>query len=51
MKGASLFHVARKLHQRGAFTLPQAAGFAWKQFMLCCAAKTRMTSMPSAIPP
>ena len=33
MKGASLFHVARKLHQRGAFTLPQAAGFAWKQFM------------------
>ena len=33
MKGASLFHVARKLHQRGAFTLAQAAGFAWKQLM------------------
>jgi HAD superfamily hydrolase (TIGR01490 family) len=32
MKGASLFHVARKMHQRGAFTLVQAAGFAWKQF-------------------
>lgn len=33
MKGASLFHVARKMYQRGAFTIPQAAGFAWKQFM------------------
>jgi HAD superfamily hydrolase (TIGR01490 family) len=32
MRGASLFHVARKMHQRGAFTLSQAAGFAWKQF-------------------
>ena len=32
MKGASLFHVARKMHQRGTFTLTQAAGFAWKQF-------------------
>lgn len=32
MRGASLFHVARKMHQRGAFTLTQAAGFAWKQF-------------------
>lgn len=32
MKGASLFHVARKMHQRGAFTLTQAAGMAWKQF-------------------
>ncbi|WP_427172365.1 HAD family hydrolase [Arthrobacter sp. 92] len=32
MKGASLFHVARKMHQRGAFTIPQAAGMAWKQF-------------------
>ena len=32
MKGASLFHVARKMHQRGAFTLTEAAGFAWKQF-------------------
>jgi HAD superfamily hydrolase (TIGR01490 family) len=32
MRGASLFHVARKMHQRGAFTLPQAAGMAWKQF-------------------
>jgi HAD superfamily hydrolase (TIGR01490 family) len=33
MRGASLFHVARKMHQRGAFTIRQAAGFAWKQFM------------------
>lgn len=33
MRGASLFHVARKMHQRGAFTLRQAAGMAWKQFM------------------
>ncbi|MCB5274580.1 putative hydrolase [Arthrobacter sp. SO5] len=33
MRGASLFHVARKMHQRGAFTLPEVAGFAWKQFM------------------
>jgi HAD superfamily hydrolase (TIGR01490 family) len=32
MRGASLFHVARKMHQRGAFTLLQAAGFAWTQF-------------------
>jgi len=32
MKGASLFHVARKMYERKAFTLPQAAGFAWKQF-------------------
>ena len=31
MRGASLFHVARKMHQRGAFTLAQAAGLAWKQ--------------------
>jgi HAD superfamily hydrolase (TIGR01490 family) len=33
MRGASLFHVARKMHQRGAFTLREAAGIAWKQFM------------------
>ena len=33
MRGASLFHVARKMHQRGAFTIPQAAGFVWKQLM------------------
>ncbi|MGG5170763.1 HAD family hydrolase [Pseudarthrobacter sp. J1738] len=32
MKGASLFHVARKMYERKAFTLRQAAGFAWKQF-------------------
>jgi HAD superfamily hydrolase (TIGR01490 family) len=32
MRGASLFHVARKMYQRGAFTMAQAAGFAWKQF-------------------
>lgn len=32
MRGASLFHIGRKMHQRGAFTLTQAAGFAWKQF-------------------
>ena len=30
MKGASLFHVARKMYERGAFTLRDAAGFAWK---------------------
>ncbi len=36
MKGASLFHVARKMYQKKAFTLRDAAGFAWKQtkFML-----------------
>ena len=28
MKGASLFHVARKMYERKAFTLSQAAGFA-----------------------
>ena len=33
MRGASLFHVARKMHQRGAFTIPQALGIAWKQLM------------------
>jgi len=33
MRGASLFHVARKMYQRGAFTIPEAAGFAWKQLM------------------
>jgi len=32
MRGASLFHVARKMYERKAFTLSQAAGFAWKQF-------------------
>lgn len=32
MKGASLFHVARKMYDRRVFTLSQAAGFAWKQF-------------------
>ncbi len=31
MKGASLFHVARKMYQKRAFTLTEAAGFAWKQ--------------------
>ncbi|WP_285728143.1 HAD family hydrolase [Psychromicrobium xiongbiense] len=31
MRGASLFHVARKMYQKKAFTLRQAAGFAWKQ--------------------
>ncbi|MCC3281382.1 MULTISPECIES: HAD family hydrolase [Arthrobacter] len=36
MRGASLFHVARKMHQRGVFTLREAGGFAYKQlrFML-----------------
>jgi HAD superfamily hydrolase (TIGR01490 family) len=36
MRGASLFHVARKMYDRGAFTLRDAAGFAWKHvaFML-----------------
>ncbi|MCQ9165130.1 MULTISPECIES: HAD family phosphatase [unclassified Arthrobacter] len=31
MKGASLFHVARKMYQKKTFTLRDAAGFAWKQ--------------------
>ena len=31
MKGASLFHVARKMYQKRAFTLSDVAGFAWKQ--------------------
>lgn len=31
MKGASLFHVARKMYQKKAFRLRDAAGFAWKQ--------------------
>ncbi len=31
MKGASLFHVARKMYQKRAFTLGDVAGFAWKQ--------------------
>lgn len=32
MRGASIFHVGRKMYERGAFTLRDAAGFAWKQF-------------------
>lgn len=31
MRGASLFHVARKMYQRKAFRLRDAVGFAWKQ--------------------
>lgn len=31
MRGASLFHLARKMYQKDAFTLRQASGFAWKQ--------------------
>lgn len=31
MRGASLFHVARKMYQRNAFTMRDVAGFAWKQ--------------------
>jgi HAD superfamily hydrolase (TIGR01490 family) len=31
MKGASLFHVARKMYQKKAFTLRDVTGFAWKQ--------------------
>ncbi len=31
MRGASLFHLARKMYQKKAFTLRQAVGFAWKQ--------------------
>ncbi|MBD8044510.1 HAD-IB family hydrolase [Arthrobacter sp. Sa2BUA2] len=31
MRGASLFHVARKMYQRRVFTLREAAGFASKQ--------------------
>lgn len=32
MRGASLFHVGRKMYERKVFTLRDAAGFAWKQF-------------------
>lgn len=31
MKGASLFHVARKMYQKKAFRLRDVTGFAWKQ--------------------
>ncbi|WP_460463317.1 HAD family hydrolase [Arthrobacter pigmenti] len=31
MRGASLFHVARKMYQRRAFRMRDVAGFAWKQ--------------------
>lgn len=31
MRGASLFHVARKMYQRKAFTIRDALGFVWKQ--------------------
>lgn len=31
MRGASLFHLARKLYQRKAFTLRDVIGFGWKQ--------------------
>ncbi|WP_413248574.1 HAD family hydrolase [Sinomonas flava] len=31
MRGASLFHVGRKMYERGAFTFRDALGFAWKQ--------------------
>ncbi|AJT41931.1 HAD family hydrolase [Psychromicrobium lacuslunae] len=31
MRGASLFHLARKMYQKKAFTLRQALGFTWKQ--------------------
>lgn len=31
MRGASLFHLARKMYQKKAFTLSDVAGFAWKQ--------------------
>ncbi|WP_051619675.1 HAD family hydrolase [Haematomicrobium sanguinis] len=33
MRGASLFHAARKMYEHRAFTLGDAAGFAWKQFL------------------
>lgn len=33
MRGASLFHVARKMWQKNAFTLRKVLGFAWKQGM------------------
>jgi HAD superfamily hydrolase (TIGR01490 family) len=32
MRGASLFHVGRKMYERGAFRLRDAAGFAWKHY-------------------
>lgn len=33
MRGASLFHVARKMYQRRAFRMRDVVGFAWKQIM------------------
>ncbi len=33
MRGASLFHVARKMYQRRAFRMRDVAGFAWKQIL------------------
>ncbi|MBG6216195.1 HAD superfamily hydrolase (TIGR01490 family) [Arthrobacter sp. CAN_A6] len=46
MRGASLFHVARKMYQRKAFTLRFAAGLAWKQLRFIMRGET-MTDVNS----
>ncbi|THJ68396.1 HAD-IB family hydrolase [Arthrobacter echini] len=46
MRGASLFHVARKMYQRRAFTLRFAAGLAWKQLRFIMRGET-MTDVNS----
>ncbi len=46
MRGASLFHVARKMYQRKAFTLRFAAGLAWKQMRFIMRGET-MTDVNS----
>jgi HAD superfamily hydrolase (TIGR01490 family) len=46
MRGASLFHVARKMYQRRAFTLRFAAGLAWKQIRFIMRGET-MTDVNS----
>lgn len=46
MRGASLFHVARKMYQRKAFTLRFASGLAWKQLRFIMRGET-MTDVNS----
>ncbi|KQO03606.1 MULTISPECIES: HAD family hydrolase [unclassified Arthrobacter] len=46
MRGASLFHVGRKMYQRKAFTLRFAAGLAWKQLRFIMRGET-MTDVNS----
>lgn len=51
MKGASLFHVARKMYERRAFTLSEQRGLPGNSSSSYCAAKTWMMSMPSGTRP